>query len=355
MRVLVRSALCLLSCIAILEACGGDDDGAAPPTTLLDGSAARSDSGSTLDGARADGTTSGPDTGSSRPDTGSPDTGARDGGSDADADAARVDADADDASNTADATDAADASLLGSGPFTIGFLGLNPGITLRPVKTVTFESPSSGEVDAWTSDAPYSDTFDHGTTKVSYVAGSPNAAFGSWSQGTAMGNGASLPFPGGAQAVYIIGQRPSSLPASGHPNKGTSITGAATADGTSSGEFQAIVDAEYQADGTAKIGYVLVVSVGDSSYTISTPGGFGDPASSDVVAGPASPTPYGFAKNTTVVSDGALCSGAPGNGTCSVSVQGFLSGPHGEDIAVFVHIFNGTAGAPQSVNAEALL
>lgn len=344
-RLVVRSSLLLVATAAALGACG-DDDPPTPVTTLLDGGG-RSSSGSTADASRGDGTVEDGATSDSAPDTGSVDTGSPQdaGGGDVDAQSppdadasAQADADADAGASS----DAGGDHPVGMGPFLIAYAGRNFGIDTRIVASYHF---SGNGLDAWTPTAPANEAFERGTTTVS-SAGTVDAllAFGRWSDGVAKSGANDFTWPANGGALYVIGQRPTSVPTTGTAAlTQVAAPSAIVSDGSSApGTISGTAALAYLADGSVGVGFDISLVVGGDSYTISSAGGTAAPATSDAVA---SKTTLLFGATYSVTSGSALC-----GGTCTASVQGFVAGPGAERLAILAHVFKGTGGAEKTVS-----
>jgi hypothetical protein len=97
---------------------------------------------------------------------------------------------------------------------------------------------------------------------------------------------------------------------------------------------------------TTKVGFSVTLDVpGDTTYTVASTGGVADPSTAGTGVSPG--VKGAFFDNTTIVTTtSALCTGGAG---CVGAVYGIVLGPTGESIALVVHVYNGSGGAPKSV------
>ena len=203
------------------------------------------------------------------------------------------------------------------------------------VDRVTFTFDAMG-LDSYTAG---NQTRTRGTSVVSEAAGDSLVRVGRWNGGTTAGATPFRTYSATQGYHYAVGPRTAALPTSG--TQDYTLLGATRpthSDGTSM--LGTITGRARVAWGAMpKIGVELTVTIpGDTTYTIQTPGGTASPGT-DFRAS----TTGRFSFSTAMTgSSGHACSTMPS--MCSAGVEGFVTGPNAERIALAFAIYAGNGG-----------
>jgi hypothetical protein len=236
--------------------------------------------------------------------------------------------------------------LPGPGPFNIVYAGTIVGIDFREAGTATFDGDAMVAYEAYEDEHP-----ELGSNTANEVFGDGLVVAGRWAGGTTAGkfyeagNGGLIDFPANGGFHYVMVNPISALPAGGMTSyTAVASTAATVSDGSlATGTIDGTVAADL-AGAASSLGVSLTIDIpGDTTYTIETTGGSGDPSTSEIEF---SPTITGVFYANLPMSGGGACAGG---GICSAQVDGVLGGANGERIALVVHIFAGSGGAPKSV------
>jgi hypothetical protein len=236
----------------------------------------------------------------------------------------------------------------GAGPYTLAYAGTDVGIDMRPVADgkAVFDGAKLTSYESSEDERPSA-----GTNEVKEVTGSSLFSIGRWAGGTTggkfynAGNGGLIDFPANGGFHYAIGIPADPIPSSGAATytelakTSATISDGSLAPGTITGTLAANL-----AGATSKIGFSITLDIpGDASYVVASAGGSADPAQAQT--GVAAIKGAFFDNDVTVTSAGTLCAGG-----CTGGVDGLVLGPAGENIALVIHVYKGSGGAPKSVS-----
>lgn len=238
-----------------------------------------------------------------------------------------------------------DSPLAQTAGLFITYAGTSAGLDQRDDVTAMFGT--RGELTEY---VPAQLTMEHptkGTNSVADVAGNANISIGRWNGGTTGGTffGNTFAIPGNGGFHYAIGVPATNLPTGATFNYTlTSATAPTFADGlTAPGTFTGDLAIQYGGAGGGNAGFDFNITMpGDTTYNLVSAGG---------TAAPSIALFNGnlfFAPPLTLPSTGLACA----NG-CTGAVSGFIAGNGGTEVGVSYMIFNGTGGAPGSIEGAA--
>jgi hypothetical protein len=229
-----------------------------------------------------------------------------------------------------------------AGPYGVVYAAPVQGVTTRFPEQVEFRA---GGLIRWVSEL--GDEHDLGTAKNLNVGLDGVVQWGRWADGRLAGN--DLLDVNAAQGFhYAIGSLTAQVPASGARTYAlvgqTSVT---VGDGSVDiGSATATASVEFGA--TTAVGVSLALSIGGITYSIESTGGTATPADSEITTWDAT-RPNRFGGSPPRPTTGICVD------TCSVSVQGFFAGVDADQLALVVHIFDGSGGSPTSISSVMVL